>query len=141
VERRCRRSLRNLPVPPAETRTRQTTDLAAVLIGTVGWKLENSSDPAIHSDGKSPYRTNGFSNGDIRPYRSLKGTLAASLRMRTLQMFHALEANVAVPGSSWPLRPRETVRSAAHIQMARHLQRFQIHHCNVVSCGATHERA
>jgi hypothetical protein len=70
VELRCRRSLRNLPIPPAETRTRQTTDLAVVLIGTVGWKSENSSDPAIHSDGESPYRTNGFSNGDTRPKHS-----------------------------------------------------------------------
>jgi hypothetical protein len=31
------------------------------------------------------------------------------------QTFHALEATVAVSDSSWSLRPRKTVRSAAHI--------------------------
>ena len=74
---------------------------------------------------------------------SVKGERAwiASLRIGTLQMFHTLEANVAFSDSSGSLRPRKTVRSAAHIQMARHRQCLQIHHCNVVRCGAAHERA
>ena len=57
------------------------------------------------------------------------------------QTFHALEATVAVSDSSWSLRPCKTVRSAAHIQMARDRQCVQIYHCNVVRGGAAHERA
>ena len=52
-----------------------------------------------------------------------------------------LDANVAVSDSSRSVCPRKTVRSAAYIQMARDRQCLQIHHCNIVRCGAAHERA
>ena len=45
------------------------------------------------------------------------------------------------PDSLWSLRPGKTIRSAAHIQMARYRQCLQIHHRNVIRCSTAHERA